>query len=261
MSYLLHKSKAAADATERMLFADYCRKIREIDPDAVADDGTIIGRNAATGELEPNATRTTGWAAPVAVVEGFTLSRGDLTTTVPGAIETEQVTPWPAPVPGREPPEVSAWVKPTGYHNTYQEGAWVEHGGQHYVSLHDGNDQEPMWPSLFWQAVPEPQAPEWRKPTGYQNVYPKGAAVTHNGQEWESLIAANNEEPGADRTNRYWAPFAAGDGPAEWSQPMPGGHRPYGKGEKCIHGGQTWRSKVPLNVWEPAAGALWELAP
>lgn len=31
-----------------------------------------------------------------------------------------------------------------------------------------------------------------------------------------------------------------------------------GKADECIHNGKTWRTRVDVNVWEPAAGQLWD---
>lgn len=265
MTYYLSPAKDAAKAAEAEIFAAFRERIRAIDPEAIAEDGSIVGRNAATGELMPDATRTTGYyGEPAPAVQGFVIpvpEDSDLHLADPvdtGVEVTVHINPWPVIGPAGAPPPLPEWRQPQNASEVYPVGMWVTHNGTAYRSLLPGNDQEPAWPSLFWQAVPEPTAPDWVKPTGYQNVFPRGAVVTHNGQQWESLIAANNEEPGADATNRYWAPRAAGDGPAEWSQPMPGGHRPYGAGEECLRNGRRWRSKAHLNVWEPAEGALWE---
>jgi len=31
-----------------------------------------------------------------------------------------------------------------------------------------------------------------------------------------------------------------------------------GKADECIHNGKTWRTRVDVNVWEPAVGSLWD---
>lgn len=258
--------KTATEAAEAEIFAAFRDQVGMVDPDAVAEDGTIIGRNAATGELEPEATRTTGfYGAPAPMVQGWAIPQPedeDLQLADPAATGVEltaNLNPWPSLSPAAAPPPLPAWVKPTNASETYPVGAWVEHQGVTYRSLLPGNDQPPKWPSLFWAATPEPAAPAWVKPAGYQDVYPKDSVVEHNGKQWVSLIAANNETPGVDPTNRYWGVAPAGEGPQEWSQPMPGGHRPYALGEKCLKDGKTWVSTAPMNVWPAGAErSFWE---
>lgn len=76
MNYYFSVDKNKAKAAEAAIFIALRNQTLADDPDAIAKDGTLIGRNAATGELDPDATRTTsysgeplevagGWAIPV----------------------------------------------------------------------------------------------------------------------------------------------------------------------------------------------------
>jgi hypothetical protein len=62
--YYLSPNEAGAAAVEAEVFSKFTDQVALTDPDAIAPDGTIMGRNAATGELEPVATRTTGYYGP-----------------------------------------------------------------------------------------------------------------------------------------------------------------------------------------------------
>jgi len=85
----------------------------------------------------------------------------------------------------------------------------------------------------------------WVQPTGAHNAFPKGATVTHNGKDWESLTPANVWPPGVTG----WREVVA-SGPAAWVQPL-GAHDAYPLGAKVTHKGKTWTSTAAANVWRP----------
>ena len=85
----------------------------------------------------------------------------------------------------------------------------------------------------------------WVQPTGAHNAFPKGATVTHNGKDWESLTPANVWPPGVTG----WREVVA-EGPAAWAQPL-GAHDAYPLGSKVTHKGKTWTSTIAANVWKP----------
>jgi len=266
MTHYLASDKAAAEATEAEIFASFRASIEAVDPDAIAEDGTIIGRNAATGELQPEATRTTGFfGPPQPAVQGWfhpvpgeeSLQLADPAAT--GVEVTGHLNPWPVLAPGGEAPPLPEWVQPTGAHDAYPIGMWVEHQGATYCSLLAANVWEPSPESNFWRISPDPGPLPWRRPTGAADAYAIGDRVTHTvaGRDtdlWESNIAANTTEPGTDGTfDRWWRPID--DVVVElmiWVQPMPGtANAPYEVGARVLHDGGTWVNNTPLNVWEP----------
>ncbi len=85
----------------------------------------------------------------------------------------------------------------------------------------------------------------WVQPTGAHNAFPKGATVTHNGKDWESLTPANVWPPGVTG----WREVVA-EGPAAWAQPL-GAHDAYPLGATVTHKGKTWTSSIAANVWKP----------
>lgn len=56
--------------------------------------------------------------------------------------------------------------------------------------------QTPDLVPALWRTYSDEECPVWVQPTGAQDAYPIAACVTHNGQEWISLYAANVWEPG-----------------------------------------------------------------
>jgi hypothetical protein len=272
--HYLAPDQASIEATDAAIFSNFKEKIRAIDPEAIDDEtGTIVGRNAATGELMPNATRTTGWAGTGApAVQGFAIPVPEdeaLQITPPEAvIITEQFNRWPAmPMGGEAPPPLPEWVQPVGAHDAYPLGMWVTHNGYDFVSLLAANVWEPSPESNFWRVSPDPGPLPWRAPSGAGDAYDIGDRVTHTvaGREtdlWESNITANTTEPGDDGTfDRWWRPILdAGGEVLPWVQPMPGtANTPYEIGSKVLHDEQEWVSTVQLNVWEPGVFG-WELA-
>ena len=88
----------------------------------------------------------------------------------------------------------------------------------------------------------------WVQPTGAHNAYDKGAAVTHGGRTWVSLIPANVWAPGVSGWRESWGQASVGY-PA-WVQPT-GAHDAYPINAMVAHGGKNWRSTVASNVWAP----------
>jgi hypothetical protein len=266
MTFYLTPDKTAAEAAEAEIFTSYREQVAAVDPDAIAEDGTIIGRNAATGELEPDATRTTGFfGEPQAAVQGWfhpqptdeELQLADPAAT--GVEVTEHLNPWPVQTMAGEAPPLPEWVQPTGAHDAYPLGMWVQHQGATYCSLLAANVWEPSPESNFWRTSPDPGPLPWVQPTGVADAYSIGDVVTHvvagrDEDHWESNIDANTTEPGGDGTfDRWWRPIAAPTtDPQPWVQPMPGtANAPYEVDARVTHGGETWKNTTPLNVWEP----------
>ncbi len=88
----------------------------------------------------------------------------------------------------------------------------------------------------------------WVQPTGVHNAYAKGAAATHGGRTWVSLIPANVFQPGVTGWRESWGTASVGY-PA-WVQPL-GAHDAYKLQSKVSHNGFNWRSTVASNVWPP----------
>jgi hypothetical protein len=271
MTYYLASDKAAADAAEAEIFAAYRDKIGMIDVEAIAEDGSIIGRNAATGELEPDATRTTGYfGEPQPAVQGWfhpvpeeqELQLADPAAT--GVEVVEQLNSWPQLIPvgigeGQAAEPLPEWIQPQGAHDAYPLGMWVEHQGASYCSLLEANVWEPSPQTNFWRISPDPGPLPWKQPTGSMDAYDTGDQVTHTvvGRDtdlWESNIPANTQEPGTDGTfDRWWKPITAAGGEIlPWVQPMPGtANLPYEVGQQVTHNGSTWTCNTHLCVWEP----------
>lgn len=96
--------------------------------------------------------------------------------------------------------DMPTWVQPTGAHDAYVEGATVKHNGKFWRSMVAANVWEPGISG--WRAAhlvaPDGTVtiPAWIQPTGAHDAYALGARVTHNGQAWESTVAANVWAPG-----------------------------------------------------------------
>lgn len=266
MSYYLSAEQAPADAAEAEIFAAYRNTVEAADPEAIAEDGSIIGRNAATGELQPDSTRTVDYYGPARpAVQGFfhpvpedeALQLADPAGT--GVDVVEHLNMWPVLNRAGEAPPLPEWVQPTGAQDAYPLGMWVQYQGADYCSLVAANVWEPSPESNFWRISPDPGPLPWRQPAGAGDAYSTGDRVTHTvaGREtdlWESNIDANTTEPGTDGTfDRWWKPILdAGGEVLPWVQPVPGtANAPYEIDAKATHSDRTWRSTVQLNVWEP----------
>lgn len=105
-----------------------------------------------------------------------------------------------------------------------------------------------------------PGAP-WQPVTGYENAYPLGHLVTHDGAEWTATRDDATGEPGrSDDWRKVTAPGAI----PEWVQPQ-GYLGAYDPGAIVQHKGHVWRNDhvdgqgngLP-NAWEPGTtGAQW----
>lgn len=114
---------------------------------------------------------------------------------------------------------VPAWHDPQGKkHKAYMRGDAVLDDGRIYINRADGlNYARPSAPDSGWEvynppkedetespAAPEeePEAPAgppaWREPANKEELYAKGAEVTHNGMQWRSTVDNNRAEPGTD---------------------------------------------------------------
>lgn len=264
MRHYISPAKAAAQAAEAVVFAAFREKIRAIDPDAIAPDGTIIGRNAATGELEPNATRTSGWAGePQAAVQGFVIpvpEDAELQLDDPADVGVEEVAhinPWPAPAPfpgadDTDPlAELPEWVEPTDASTAYPAGMWVKHNGAAYECITPGLTVEPEPASTVWRISPTPLFTLWSKPTSYANAYAKDAVVQEGGKFYRSTYDGNDQTPGTDP--RYWVEVEEPTKPAvDWADPVPGdGSTLFEQGDLVNHEGKKWKSTKALNASTP----------
>lgn len=96
--------------------------------------------------------------------------------------------------------DVPAWIQPTGAHDAYAEDAVVQHGGDYWRSTTAANVWTPGVSGWRRVAMVAPDGtvtiPAWVQPSGAGDAYALGARVTHNGQTWESTVAANVWAPG-----------------------------------------------------------------
>ena len=83
------------------------------------------------------------------------------------------------------------------------EGEYRTYSGELYSCIQPHTTQVDWTPDVvpaLWHHWPKVAAgedyPPWVQPTGAHDAYALGARVTHNGQNWESLYAANVWEPG-----------------------------------------------------------------
>lgn len=70
--YLLFTTLEQAQAAQAQIDNNIIAVLREKEPEIVSDTG-IIGRNAATGELDYEAARTTTWSEPTECADGWYL--------------------------------------------------------------------------------------------------------------------------------------------------------------------------------------------
>ena len=272
MEYIVTTSKEEADLVASEFWDSITATVANSFPEDV-EDGTIIGRNAATGELSPDSQRTTAWGESAPTVEGWAVplpqpedARGALVPmpAVSQADQFEVVTPWPAqgPIEQSPPPSPEPWVQPQGAHDSYPEGVEVTHSGQTWVSVTRANVWEP---GVFgWEAAsdePPAEGPQpWVQPVpGLIKPYAAKAQVTHENQTWRSLIGVNVWEPGV----YGWELLAsAPTGPQPWVQPT-GAHDAYAIGDEVTHtvSGRTttiWRSNIPANTTEPGTDSTFD---
>jgi hypothetical protein len=264
--YYLCADETGAAAVEAEVFSKFTDQVALTDPDAIAPDGTIIGRNAGSGELEPDATRTTGYyGAPQPAVQGWFYPVPDdetLQVEAPelnGVEAVEHLNPWPVRMMGNDPAPLPEWVQTVGSTDAYPLGMMVTHEGLDYRSTMAANVWAPSPESNFWDVVPPLPPRQWKAPTGSMDSYAQGDRVTHtySGRTetlWESNIPANTTEPGSDGVyDRYWAPVVdVGGEIKEWIQPIPGtAATPYDPEVVVLAEGKKYRNTVQLNVWPP----------
>lgn len=271
MTFYLAADRTAADAAEAEIFASYREQVAATDPETIAEDGTIISRNAATGELAPDSTRTTGfYGEPQPSVQGWfhprpedeALQLADPAAT--GVDVVEHLNPWPRRAPNGDPEPLPEWVQPVDATTAYPLGMMVTHEGLDYRSTLAANVWPPSPESNFWDVVPPLPPQPWRRPTGSADSYNVGDRVTHTAANrdetlWESLIPANTTEPGTDGSpgqwfDRWWMPLTdVGTEPVEWVQPMPGtAAAPYDRDAVVLFEGERYTNTIQLNVWPPA---------
>lgn len=141
----------------------------------------------------------------------------------------------------------AVWVQPTGAHNSYRTDAKVTHKGKTWRSLVPFNVWEPG--VAGWREdVPAGTVAAWLQPLGALDAYAKDAKVTHGGQAYVSLVAANVWPP--TNTTAWKVDAPAPTGPQPWKQPT-GAADAYKVGDLMTFGGFTWKSKINANVWSP----------
>lgn len=84
----------------------------------------------------------------------------------------------------------------------YTKGARTRDGEELYSLIPETHHSQADWPPhlvpAIWKRIEDPaiEWPEWRRPTGAHDSYPKGAKVSHNGKHWINDIEGNPYEPG-----------------------------------------------------------------
>ena len=94
----------------------------------------------------------------------------------------------------------------------YTKDQLIRHGCILHKVIQSHTSEAHFLPEItnYWYVEaysPAEVIPVWKKPSGAENTYPKGFRVIYepDGEIYESLIAANNEEPTKDEPhNRYW---------------------------------------------------------
>lgn len=263
MTHIITPSQPDAVLVAGEVWDNIVTHVAAVSPEDV-DGAGVIGRNAATGLLAPDAQRTTAWAEPAAAVEGWAVrlpaggeGRGapSPVITTAGAQELETPTLWPSRGRAATPPAPAAWFQPLGAHDCYPLGVSVTYGGQVWISTTPANVFEP---GVFgWKVAstdPPAGGPQpWVQPIpGLIPPYAAMAQVTHAGKTWRSLIGVNVWSP----SSYGWEEVAeVPAGPLPWVQPTHAGNS-YAVGAEVTHtvAGRTttiWRSKIAANTTEP----------
>ena len=112
----------------------------------------------------------------------------------------------------------------------------------------------PEMREAYLDSIGRGQGEAWQEVTGYENAYPEGWTVTHNGSEWVSLINGNTLEPGVSG----WREVLPENVLAEWQAPA-GYQDAYEPGAIVTHQGHVWRNDHTAgNAWEPGTtGSQW----
>lgn len=103
-------------------------------------------------------------------------------------------------------------------------------------------------------AEPEP----WVQPISAETAYPLGFRVLHNGFTWESLVASNSWEPGAQGSEALWRNLTPPPPTSAWAFPVA-----YKIGDRVTYQGSTYECRQAHTSqagWTPVAvPALWLL--
>jgi len=73
MSWLLFQTEAEATEAEAKASENVRRFVRVVAPERIAEDGSIIGIDAANWQPQPAAARTERWAVPEPVATGWVM--------------------------------------------------------------------------------------------------------------------------------------------------------------------------------------------
>lgn len=129
--------------------------------------------------------------------------------------------PWEPVVPSEPPETFEPWVQPQGAHDAYAADVYVAHNDKQWLSTVPNNVWQPgVYGWAEHGSEPGPYPPIWEQPGSAEDAYAIGAHVEHHHSDrveiyWESKIAANTTEPGADGIppdgpwyDRYWQPLS-----------------------------------------------------
>lgn len=123
-------------------------------------------------------------------------------------------------------------------------------------TLATGADQMDKLVRDMLSASGQVEGGEWVQPTGYENAYPKGWVVTHNGNEWTSTYSGNTLEPGV---SGWTMTPVEGEPPAEYKDPQ-GYQDAYNEGDLVTFEGNVYRARQDGVSWSPSvAPTVWEL--
>jgi hypothetical protein len=110
----------------------------------------------------------------------------------------------------------------------------------------------PVARSLWVRTAPPDVIPEWEQPFGSHDAYPINYKVTHNGNLYESLVAANVWVPGSDPTLWQIIQDEASEPTIPDWQPWDGHNENlYQVGDEVVYNGQHWIATVGNNHWTP----------
>lgn len=122
-------------------------------------------------------------------------------------------------------------------------------------TLATGADQMDKLVRDMLAAAGQVEGGQWVQPTGYENAYPNGWVVMHNGHEWTSNYVGNILEPGV---SGWTMTPVEGEAPPEYKDPA-GYLDVYNTGDlvmfegdvyRCLQDGVSWSPAVAPTVWE-----------